>query len=135
VDAIFGVTLEVQYDKPIEALNQSIALVPMSPLSILGIITLGPELSISGALDLVLNGQAELLIGGSLKIAPGEAWLSLVDRADNSFTGFEASFDPVAKFRGSLMASVELGLPITIEVGLDMLNGKFKKTVGLTNKP
>ena len=97
VDAIFGVTLEVQYDKPIEALNQPIASIPMSPLSIPGIITLGPQLTISGALDLVLNGQAELLIGGSLKIAPGEARLSLVDREDNRFIGFEASFDPVAK--------------------------------------
>ncbi|KAK3302880.1 uncharacterized protein B0T15DRAFT_559308 [Chaetomium strumarium] len=135
VDAVFGVTLEVQYGKPIEALNQPIASVPMSPLTISGIITLGPQLTISGSLDLVLNGQAELLIGSSLKIAPGEARLSLVEREDNSFTGFETAFDPVAKFNGALTASVELGLPITIEVGVEILNVKFKKTVGLTNKP
>lgn len=28
-----------------------------------------------------------------------------------------------------------MGLPIALEVGLDILNGKFKKTVGLINKP
>lgn len=28
-----------------------------------------------------------------------------------------------------------LGLPVSIEVGLDLLNGKFKKSVGLVEKP
>lgn len=30
---------------------------------------------------------------------------------------------------------MELGLPIALEVGLDVLNGKFKKTVALVDKP
>ncbi len=39
------------------------------------------------------------------------------------------------QFQGTLTVSAEVGLPVSIEVGLDVLNGKFKKTVGLTNKP
>lgn len=30
---------------------------------------------------------------------------------------------------------MQLGLPIAIEVGLDILNGKWKKSVGLVDKP
>lgn len=30
---------------------------------------------------------------------------------------------------------MELGFPIALEVGIDVLNGKFKKTVGLVDKP
>jgi len=99
IDAVFGITLEQQYDKPIEALSREIATVPLSPLSIPGIITLGPQLSISGALDLVLNGKAELLIGGSLSIGAGTAQLSLMRREDNKLQGFQASFTPVAQVR------------------------------------
>lgn len=36
---------------------------------------------------------------------------------------------------GAITAAAELGLPIALEVGLDILNGKFKKTVGFINKP
>ncbi|KAJ4158394.1 uncharacterized protein LMH87_008921 [Akanthomyces muscarius] len=135
VDAVFGITLEVQYDKSVKGFDKQIAAVPLSPLTIPGILTLGPQLALSGALDLVLNGKAELLIGGSLVMNPGTAALSLVKKEDNKLDGFQTTFTPVAKFTGTLTAAVELGLPVTLEVGIDVLNGKFKKTVGLVNKP
>ncbi|KAI0388747.1 hypothetical protein F5Y17DRAFT_180805 [Xylariaceae sp. FL0594] len=136
VDAIFGLTLEVQYDKPLPLAHKQIATVPFSPLAIPGIVTLGPELTVRGALDLILNGKAELLLGGTMKLGPGVARLSVIDRATNHIDGFKPLFIPVAKFQGAnLSATVELGLPIAIEVGLDVLNGLFKKTVSLVNKP
>ncbi|KAI1817053.1 hypothetical protein GGS20DRAFT_535201 [Poronia punctata] len=136
IDAIFGLTLESQFDKPIKSLGQQIAAIPLSPLAIPGIITLGPEITIKGAVDLILNGKAELLIGGTLSIGPGRAQLSVVAKKANKLQGFTPSFKPVAKFQGlNLSATLELGLPIAIEVGLDVLNGKFKKSVGLINKP
>ena len=39
------------------------------------------------------------------------------------------------QFNGSLTATLALGLPVSIEVGLDLLNGKFKKSIGLVEKP
>lgn len=97
VDAVFGITLEVQYDKSVKGFDKQIAAVPLSPLTIPGILTLGPQLALSGALDLVLNGKAELLIGGSLVMNPGTAALSLVKKEDNKLDGFQTTFTPVAK--------------------------------------
>lgn len=99
IDAIFGVTLAAQYDKPIKVAEKQLAAVPLSPLSIPGIITLGPQVSISTALNLNINGKAVFLVGGSLSIAPGEARLSLVDKSANKFIGFDTKFTPVAKVK------------------------------------
>lgn len=97
VDAIFGITLEVQTDQSVKGFDKQIVAVPLSPLTIPGVLTIGPQLAIDGALDLVLNGKAELLVGGSLSIAPGTAGLSIVKREDNKLDGFDTTFTPVAK--------------------------------------
>lgn len=97
IDAVFGITVEVQHDESIEGFSKQIAAVPLSTLTIPGIITLGPQISISGALDLVLNGKAELLIGGSFTLSPGEAVLDVVEKEDTKLDGLEPKFDPVFK--------------------------------------
>lgn len=102
IDAQFGIIIEHQKDESIKAATQQLAAVPLSPLAIPGIITLGPQASISVALDMVLNGKAELLVGGSLSLEPGVAALSLVHKEDNKLEGLEARFTPVAKVRKSV---------------------------------
>jgi hypothetical protein len=104
IDAVFGVTLLAQYDKPIKSFEKQLATVPLSPLTIPGIITLGPQISVSGALDLVVSGKASLVIGGSLSIDKGNAKLSLVKKSDNAFDGFQTTFSPVAKVCICLLA-------------------------------
>ena len=135
VDAIFGITLEVQYDKTIEGFKKQIAAVPVSPFTIPGIITLGPQVSITGTMDLVLNGKAELLVGGSFKLTKGTMILDAIDKDSNELDGLVASFTPVFQFTGTITASIEFGLPVAFEVGLDVLNGKWKATVGAVEKP
>lgn len=102
IDAQFGITVEHQKDESIKAATKQLAAIPLSPLAIPGIITLGPQASISVALDLVLNGKAEMLLGGSLSIQPGVAALSLVHKKDNKLDGLQAKFTPVAKVSGSV---------------------------------
>lgn len=99
IDAQFGITIEQQKDKAIEKLTKQLAAVPLSPLTIPGIITLGPQASISVAMDLILNGKAELLVGGSFSIQPGVAALSLVHKEENKLEGLEVNFTPVLKVR------------------------------------
>ena len=55
IDAQFGITGEAQSDEAVEELTRQLGVFPLSPLTIPGIITLGPEVSISAAFDLVLN--------------------------------------------------------------------------------
>ncbi|KAH8890636.1 hypothetical protein GQ53DRAFT_765831 [Thozetella sp. PMI_491] len=133
IDAVFGIKVDGEYS--IELVNQQIAAVPLSPLTIPGIITLGPQLSISGLVELEFSGEAEAVIGGSLSIDTGGAVVDLVQGFRTHVWGFETNFTPVAKFDGTVTAALQLGLPIALEVGLDVLNGKFKATAGFVNTP
>ncbi|KAH8896306.1 hypothetical protein GQ53DRAFT_819421 [Thozetella sp. PMI_491] len=137
LDLIFGLYIEKDYNEPIEGFKKQIGAYPLSPLTIPGIITLGPQVSISAAVDLTLQSQlgAEIALGGSLSISKGKASLDAVNKTNNGIEGLVSKFTPVTRFKGDLAASVEFGLPVALECGLDVLNGKFKQTVGLVNKP
>ncbi|MCJ1430981.1 hypothetical protein MMC27_000331 [Xylographa pallens] len=115
--------------------NKQLFAVPLSPLTIPGIITLGPEVSLNTALNLAIDGSAQVLIGGTLTIAKGSTTLDVINPSQNSFTGFSSSFVPVAKAQGSISVTADLGLPVKLEFGLDVLNGLFKKSVALVDTP
>lgn len=102
IDAQFGITVEGQVDKGHtkkykKELKKQVAAIPLSPLAIPGIITLGPQASLSVALDFVLNGKAKLLVGGSFSVSPGVAALSLVHKEENKLEGLQSKFTPVFK--------------------------------------
>lgn len=137
VHAQFGLTMEAKaaHSKDRYQKKKHLRSVPLSPIQIPGIFILGPQVSIKAAMSLELQGQASLLVGGTVSIKKGQAHLNLVDRSKNKLTGFGAEFKPVAKASGSVSATADLGLPIAIECGLDILNGKRRITVGLVNTP
>lgn len=135
IDAQFGIQVELQAEKSIDLVKKQLGSLPLSPLTIPGIILLGPEVTVSAELELTLNGLANLLIGGSLSVSEGRAVMDAVNSTRNELTGLKAEFTPVAKLNGTITASMQLGLPIALEVGLDILNGKWKKSVGLVEKP
>jgi len=102
IDAQFGITVEGQVDKGYtkkysKKLKKEVVAIPLSPLAIPGILTLGPQASLSVALDFVLNGKANLLVGGSFSVSPGVAALSLVHKEENKLEGLESKFTPVFK--------------------------------------
>lgn len=137
VHAQFGITMEAKaaHSKDRYQKKKHLRSVPLSPIQIPGIFILGPQVSIKASMSLELQGQANLLVGGTVSIKKGQAHLNLVERSKNKFTGFGAEFKPVAMANGSINAIAELGLPIAIECGLDILNGKHRLTVGLINTP
>lgn len=106
VDAQFGITLTRENPKSVEKFKKQKQWkgVPLSPLSIPGIITVGPQVSISTSLDLNLVGKAELLVGGSLTISKGSAVLSLVNKTENALDGLAVDFTPV--FKESVLTTV-----------------------------
>lgn len=104
-------------------------------LTIVANTRLGPQLSVSVAFTATLEGKLELLVGGSFQIAAGSARASVKDTDANGFTGLDVKFTPVFRANGTFTATADLGLPIALECGIDVLNGKFKKTVGLIDTP
>lgn len=141
LDAQFGITLAGKlatrtWQTPFKDRNgRELMKVPFTPLTIPGIITLGPMGSIGVAFTATLDGNAELLVGGSLTMTPGVMRVSVKEKDNNGIHGFTTKFTPVLKANGSFTATGDLGLPITIECGIDVLNGEFKKTVGLVDTP
>lgn len=97
IDAQFGISVETVAVKEQELFKKELGALPLSPLTIPGIITFGPQISISAEVDASLTGQAELLVGGSLSISPGRAVLSLVERSENKLEGLNVTFTPVFK--------------------------------------
>lgn len=135
LDAQFGIQAKLQTTKSLPIEKNELGSLPLSPLAIPGLLVLGPQLSLSAELEVALAGEADLMVGGSLSISPGTATLDAIDGARNGVKGLNVSFTPLAKFQGSLTASLEFGLPLAIECGINVLNGKFKKTIGLVEKP
>ncbi|KAL7911957.1 hypothetical protein GGI35DRAFT_492031 [Trichoderma velutinum] len=137
VDIQIGISITRQILKPMKegVASKQLAAVPLTPITIPGVLALGPQISINSALEILLSGQAELLVGGTLSFGTGKVSLNLVSKEENKLEGFGIKFEPVFKANGTLTATLELGLPIALEFGLNILNGKFKKTVSLINKP
>lgn len=102
IDAQFGITVEKRTNKAVKEISKQLAAFPLSPPTVPGMITLATEVSISAALDLTVNGRTELLVGGSLLIAPGTAALSLVHKEENKLEGQDVKFTPVAKVSHSI---------------------------------
>jgi hypothetical protein len=107
--------------------------IPFGGLAIPGILNLGPQVTFGVAVGLEASGKVEILAGGSVSIGAGHAIASL--KGKNEIVGFVPSFDPVFRAKGEFSLTGGIGLPVALEVGLSVLNGKFKETVGLVNTP
>ncbi|KAK5994321.1 hypothetical protein PT974_04794 [Cladobotryum mycophilum] len=134
VYAHIGIMIGGSY--PIDKYQKQIAATPFSPITVPGLFTIGPELSISASLNFDLSGEAELIVGGNVTLSPGRAILDLKEKTGCRIeSGLVPSFDPVARASGRIEVVAALGLPIALEIGVDILNGQFKSTVGLVNTP
>lgn len=105
IDAQLGINIELQAQKDIDLVKRQLGAIPLSPLTIPGIILLGPEVTISAELELTLYGQADLLIGGSLSISKGRAVLDVVNKKNNELTGLKPTFTPVAEVERTRITS------------------------------
>ncbi|KAK2765124.1 hypothetical protein FQN54_008823 [Arachnomyces sp. PD_36] len=136
ISAILGITVKGTISGDIGKIEKQLKAQALSPFSIPGIFTIGPQVSVSAAATLDVTGRIELLTGGELTIAAGIARASLVDKSRNKLTGFTPEFKPVFKATaGEIGLTMDFGLPVALEAGLDVLNGKFKKTIGVVNTP
>ena len=127
--------LEGQYTIPV--LDQELLAVNLIELQIPGFVSIGPQVSISASIDLEFDAEAEILVGAKLDLDPSEAKVDFLDENNSHVSGFKPNLTPIAKFRGDpkLSATLALGFPVALEFGLDLLDGKWKRTVGLVDKP
>lgn len=130
-----AMTLQGQYK--LEAFKKELLAYNPTPLQIPGFLSIGPQISVSAVIDIYFQAEADILIGAKFEITPGKARLDFLDGSKTGVTGFEPKFTPIAKFRGDpkLGLTLDFGLPLALEFGVDVLSGKWKKTVGLVDQP
>ncbi|GKZ32162.1 hypothetical protein AbraIFM66950_001342 [Aspergillus brasiliensis] len=135
-DSQLALAMKLQGQKKIEGYKKQLLSKNLVNLEIPGVISIGPEVSLSAVIDIYFQAQANVLIGGRFEVSSGEAYLDLVSTANNKLSGFNTKFTPIYKFDGAeATVTLDFGLPLGLEFGIDLLNGKWKRTAGLFDQP
>lgn len=116
--------------------QQAIGAVPLSPLTIAGIITVGPQVSLAAGGSLTVNANGQLLAGAILDWPAISANIDLANIGSSSASGFTSpKVNPVFQAQGSVSATAEAYLLLNVEFAIDILQGTIKKSIALVEKP
>ena len=120
--------------KDINIGSKDLATIPLADISIPGIASLGPEIKISSSADVTISATGSLTAGADLNWPSFQANMDAV-ALTASASGFTPSLTPIDQISGTVSASLNLNLPVSIGIAIDILNGKFDKSVDLTDTP
>jgi hypothetical protein len=115
--------------------EKQIAAIPLSPLSIAGLITIGPQVSLTAGGSLNVNAAGQLLAGAVLDWPAVNVNIDLANIGNSGASGFTPKVNPVFQVQGSVVITAEAYLLLSVGFGIDILNGKIKKSVALVEKP
>lgn len=129
--------MKFQGQYSVKLLKQELLAVNLVELQIPGFLSVGPQVSVSAEVDLSFHAEADILVGATLDMKPSFAQLDFIDKRNNQIYGFHPELNTFAKFRGepTVDATLDFGLPLGLEFGVDVLNGKWKHTVGVFDQP
>ncbi|KAJ9123890.1 hypothetical protein QFC22_000678 [Naganishia vaughanmartiniae] len=111
--------------------------VPEAGVKIGNLLVVGVIVSLDATADINISAEADVLAGVSLTIANFNANLDMVDSSKSGVTGFEPTFDKQFSATGSITASIGLGLPVEVGVGIEVppIPSIGRRVVGLKNTP
>lgn len=104
-------------------------------LTIPGILAVGPVYTISAELDLDAKAHGQILATIAMDIPNFAATLDLVDSSKSSSSGFNPTFTKSFTAAGEIDVSANFGLPLDLGVGISVPILKWKKTIGMIEKP
>lgn len=115
--------------------EKEIANVPLSPLSIPGVLTIGPQIVLSAGGGLTVSAMGQLLAGTQLEWPEIQANIDIASPGSSSASGFTPNFTPVFDVAGSISATADAYLTVSVGFGIDILAGTISKQVALVEKP
>ncbi|KAL1651838.1 hypothetical protein SLS61_005209 [Didymella pomorum] len=132
VGAFLGVNAFTKYEKTIkkELMKRNLA-----GWEIPKIVSLGPAISLSTQATFSIEAEGQLLAGASLNWPAFEATLDFVDTRKSTQSGWTPQVTKKFDAHGELTATAALGLPVTLSFGIDILSGKIKKEIELSDIP
>ena len=140
VNGGMSVTLEVGVDakgisKSIPIGNMNIAQIPLASIDVPDIMTIGPQLDISASASVAISATGSMLVGATLNWPSVSASLVLEGTGTSGGSGWSPSLSPVSNIAGSISATLDLDLPVELGIGVNLLDGKYQKTIGIIDTP
>jgi hypothetical protein len=109
--------------------------VNLAGFSIPKIISVGPTLNAGVSVNVSVSSEGQLYIGTTLDWPAVKADVNILSGGSSTASGWTPSVGYDINPRGSLSSSVTVGLPVGINFGFDVLNGKWVREVKLTDTP
>ena len=105
-------------------------------LSIPNVITVGPVLALDAELDVGVQAAGQILAGAHMTIPNFQASIDIVS-GQSSASGFTPVFTTRFEASGQITATADLGIPITVGIGIDIvpLGANGRKLLSIINKP
>lgn len=117
---------------PIDTIN--ILTVPLTPFDIPGIFSIGPQVQLQAKAAVGISATGSLLSGVTLD---WPSFSATIDAEGNgaTATGFTPNVTPVNSANGTFSASLNLGLPVSFGIGINILDGLLTRSVSLVDEP
>lgn len=115
--------------------SKQIASIPLSPLYIPGLLTIGPQVVVEPQASLYADGSIDIKAGPRFTISPGNVTLDAKSPDQNVAQGWEPHFEFVFDPSASIVVTADLALQVGIEVALDVLTGTYKTSAGIYTAP
>ncbi|KAL8692316.1 MAG: hypothetical protein Q9218_002633 [Villophora microphyllina] len=103
--------------------------------SITNVITVGPEITLDMTADFRVSAQGQLLAGITANWPNFAANLDMVNPSRSTQSGWVPQVNRIFNVTGTLSASAALGLPLGINFGIDLLAGRYSKSIALVDTP
>ncbi|KAG8630762.1 hypothetical protein KVT40_002381 [Elsinoe batatas] len=96
---------------------------------------MSPWIELGADFSLTANAEGRLLAGARFIIQNAQATLDFAKKGRTGSSGWTPQFEPIFEASGQVAVAAEIGLPIGLTVGINILRGKFKLGVGVVERP
>lgn len=103
--------------------------------SIPNITTLGPEVTLDMTASFGISAQGQLIAGVTMTWRNLGANLNILNPSASTSYGFTPQVSRVFNATGTLTASASLGLALGLAFGIDLLAGRYSKSIALIDTP
>ncbi|PPJ52424.1 hypothetical protein CBER1_10579 [Cercospora berteroae] len=133
VDVHLG--MEAMVEKEFEFLKKQLYSAGLPGLSIPGIITLGPMITLSVDGKAGVKALGRVLAGAKLEFPEMSVVLDVIDTSRTGLSGFKPTVTTTFEAVGELELSASIGLPISVGIGIDVLNGLWTQGIAVVSRP
>lgn len=126
-----GMALQAEFS---QNLNQSLGRIPITPVHIPNVLTIGPAIEPSVGLELVATGKVKAEFEVAVGYKEAQFHLDVLDRAKTFATPFEPFFNGSANFGASLQVEASPYLDVKFAMQVDTIVGGARAGLGSTFK-